>query len=92
MNKQTVPFLFIPQRLCRVGCGGFKGLKADGEKRNSKSDETGKDKGPNTGVGPVGKILQPFVHGIIGQRPGNDIRQDHPSEKFSGKEKIDVGG
>jgi len=70
--------LFIPKRIHRIGCGRFDGLVADGEQSDTESRQAGKYENPDTQPDPVGKVLQPLIHEIIGNRPGNDVGQKHP--------------
>jgi hypothetical protein len=65
--------LFIPQRIDRIRCGRFDCLIADGQKGNDQGRQTGEDKEGYSQIYPIDRILEPFIQGNIGYRPGEDI-------------------
>lgn len=70
---QSWIFLFIPQGIDGVGCGGFDGLETNGEKSDDQRHGRSQGEYPQTHIYPVRKILKPFVHDKVGNRPGDKI-------------------
>lgn len=65
--------LFIPQGIDRISQGGFNRLVADSQKGDNKGCQAGKDEDTYSQIRPVGKALQPFMHGVIGDGPGDYV-------------------
>jgi len=75
----------IPKGVNGVSRCGFDGLVAYCAQCNDKNKSRRHDKGPYPDVSPIGKILQPFIHCKLGNKPG-----DNEKQKPYGREKIDV--
>ena len=71
----TPLFLFIPQRIHRIGRGSFNGVIADREKGDDKGYGSGNDKNVEINMCSIQKTLKPPIQGKPCDRPGNDIRQ-----------------
>lgn len=64
---------FIPKRIDQIGVGSFESLIAGCEKGDSNRKHSGENKSPNTYLYLIGKILEPFVHEVKSERPGDKI-------------------
>ena len=75
--------LFIPKGVSRIGRGGFDALEADREQCDEQSDRCRRNKYPYSQIHPIGVTLEPFVHGIKRDGPGDHIGHQHPLCEFS---------
>ena len=64
--------LLWPKRIYGISQRRFDGLVADGQQRNEEHDQGRVTKNTPWNLYSVGKILQPFVHKIIGNEDGNE--------------------
>jgi hypothetical protein len=78
--------LFIAQGFDRIRGSGFYGLETHCQQGDHQGGPAGDRKYPDAGPSPVGKILQPCVHGKISRRPGDDVGHKHPFEELPGEQ------
>lgn len=81
----------MPQALTRVDDRCFQPLVADRADGDGDGDGSPKDKIGRVQVDPVGKILEPLVHGIPGQGPGNQVGLQHPPGELFQNIPVDPG-
>jgi hypothetical protein len=55
-------YLFIPQRIHRIGCGGPESLVPDRKKSDEKAEAARQNKDPYSNGRPVGIVLKPSLH------------------------------
>jgi hypothetical protein len=76
------PRLFVPQRSDRVGQGGLEGLAADRQQGDQQGNRSGGDEDPPLKSDAVSEVVQPVVHHIKRQRPGQDVCQHHQFQEI----------
>ena len=75
----TPLFLFIPQRIHRIGRGNFNGVIADREKGDDKGYGSGNDKNVEINMCSIQKTPKPSIQEIPSHWPGNNVRQKDQS-------------
>ncbi len=85
-------YLFIPQRIRRIGCGGPESLVPDREKGDEKAEAARQDKYPYSEARPVSIILKPSLHDRISDGPGDGVSDDDQFRKIHREERNDFPG
>jgi len=62
---------FIPQGIDRISDSNFGGLETDRQQGNDQCNKPGEEKDQQSDITPVGKTLEPAVHDVIGDWPGD---------------------
>lgn len=85
-------YLFIPQRIRRIGFGGPESLVSDREKGDEKAEAARQDKYPYSEACPVGIVLKPSLHDRISNGPGDSVSNDDQFREIHREERNDFPG
>jgi len=79
------------QAVDRIGPSSSQGLQADCEQSHSQAERGGEKKYPYPDVGPVGELLEPCLHGEIGDGPGDEVGGCYPLKELLVEERHNAG-
>src|SRR4051812_23595499 len=86
------PVLFRAEGFDRIGEGGTDGLKGDGEQGYGCGEDACREEDVPLDGDAVGEVPEPFVHGKIGDRKGDEGGDGYEYEEVGGQEGNDAAG